>query len=131
MAKIIRFCLKNEDKYGDNVFTVCRPSIFGNPYTHIKNKETKALYKVKSRDMAIDLYEEYFDQMLKEDQEFRDAWDKLYEAYKNYDEIYLGCFCDLSERCHSDIIAKKLKKRSVLEMLGNAARQYEKDHPKV
>lgn len=117
MAKIIRFCLKQEEKHGDNVFTVCRPSIFGNPYTHIRNKETKALYKVKTRDMAIDLYDKYFDQMLKESQEFVDAWDKLYNAYQTFDEIYLGCFCELSERCHADIIARKLKQRSIKEMI--------------
>ena len=119
MAKIIRFCLKQEEKYGDNVFTVCRPSIFGNPYTHIRNKETKALYKVKTRDIAIDLYEKYFDQMLIESHEFMDAWNKLYEAYQTFDEIYLGCFCELTERCHADIIAKKLKQRSIKEMIKN------------
>lgn len=119
MAKIIRYCIKDGERFGNNVFVVCRPSIFGNPYTHIRNKETKALFKVKTRDIAIDLYDKYFDQMLVESEEFRQAWDNLYNAYKTYDEIFLGCFCELNERCHADIIANKLKKRSVKEMLSN------------
>lgn len=123
MARVTRFSLKDGEKLGENVFIVCRPSIFGNPYTHIKNKQTKALYKVKTRDMAIDLYDKYFDQMLVESEEFRNAWDELYNAYKTFDEIFIGCFCDLNERCHSDIIATKLKKRAVREMLENVKTQ--------
>ena len=117
MAKITRFCLKDGERYGDNVFVVCRPSIFGNPYTHIKNRETKALYKVKDRDTAIDLYDKYFDEILKESEEFRQAWDELYETYRTHDEIFLGCFCELNERCHADIIATKLKKRAFKDMV--------------
>lgn len=117
MGKITRFCMKNEEKMGDNVFVVCRPSIFGNPYTHIRNKETKALYKVKTRDIAIDLYDKWFDEMVLHDTDFRQHWDALYAAYRQYDEIFLGCFCALNERCHADIIATKLKKRAAKEML--------------
>lgn len=123
MGKITRFCMKNEEKYGDNVFIVCRPSVFGNPYTHIKNKETLALYKVKTRDIAIDLYDKWFDEMVKCDEDFRQQWDALYKAYTSYDEIFLGCFCALNERCHADIIAKKLKKRAVMEMVQRTTKE--------
>lgn len=121
MAKIIRYCKLKEEHYGSNAFDVSRPNIFGNPYTHIKNRETKAQIKVKTRDEAIDLYGPYFDNMLKDDTEvgqaFRDEWDRMYEAYKTYDEIWIGCFCNENERCHGDVIAKKLIQRSMKEKI--------------
>ena len=121
MAKIIRYCKLKEEHNGPNCFDVSRPNIFGNPYTHIKNKETKALIKVQSRDEAIRLYDPYFENMLKDDSEvgdrFRMEWDRMYEAYKTYDDIYIGCFCHENEKCHGDVIAKKLIQRSMKEKL--------------
>ena len=122
MSKIIPYCKLKEEHYGPNAFDVSRPNIFGNPYTHIKNRETKAQIKVKTRDEAIDLYDPYFDNMLKDETDvgemFRQEWDRMYEAYKTYDEIYLGCFCDIGkERCHTEIIAKKLIQRSMKEKI--------------
>ena len=121
MAKIIRYCKLDEEHYGDNVFDVSRPNIFGNPYTHIRNRETKAQIKVKTRDEAIELYGHYFDNMLKDNTEvgerFREEWDRMYEAYKTFDEIYIACFCKKSEHCHGDVIAKKLIQRSMREKI--------------
>lgn len=122
MSKIIRYCKLNEEHYGDNVFDVSRPNIFGNPYTHIKSKETKAQVKVATREEAISLYDPYFDAMLESEGEvgdlFRAEWDRMYEAYKKYDEIYIGCYCKLDEDCHGDIIRKKLIQRSMKEKMG-------------
>lgn len=122
MAKIIRYCKLKEEHYGPNAFDVSRPNIFGNPYTHIKNRETKALVKVKDRDTAIDMYGPYFDNMLKDPTDvgdaFRKEWDRMYEAYKTYDEIFIGCYCDVEkQRCHTEVIAKKLVQRSMKEKL--------------
>lgn len=121
MAKIIRYCKLQEEHVGDNCFDVSRPNIFGNPYTHIKNRNTLASVKVKSREEAIELYSPYFDKMLADNTKygdiFREEWDKMYNAYKTYDEIYLGCFCKLDENCHADIIAKKLQQRSIKEKI--------------
>ena len=71
MPKLVRYCVLEEEHTGENVFLVHRPFVFGNPYTHIKNKETKALIKVATRDEAISLYEPYFDKMLKVDDNFK------------------------------------------------------------
>lgn len=121
MAKITRYCKLKEEHSGPNAFDISRPNIFGNPYTHIKNRQTKAMVKVKNRDEAIDLYDPYFDNMLKDEtevgQRFREEWDRMYEAYKTYDEIFLGCYCHTDERCHGDIIIKKLVQRSMKEKL--------------
>ena len=127
MAKVIRYCKLNEEHYGDNVFDVSRPNIFGNPYTHIKSKETKAQVKVATREEAISLYGSYFDAMLKTDGDvgdlFRAEWDRMYEAYKKYDTIYIGCYCELDEDCHGDIIRKKLIQRSMKEKLDEIKRK--------
>ena len=55
--------------------------------------------------------------MLKNSDIFVKEWDRLYDAYKTYDTIYLGCFCKKNEECHGDIIAKKLKQRIMKEMV--------------
>lgn len=117
MSKIVRFCKLVEGHSGPNVFDVSRPNIFGNPYTHIKNKETLAQVKVKTRDEAIDMYGPYFDRMLETNEEFRKEFDRMYEAYRAFDVIYIGCYCKLDERCHGDVIRQKLIQRSMKEKL--------------
>lgn len=121
MAEIIRYSLTNEEHEGENAFKVCRPSIMGNPFTHLpKNKtKSKGLVKVKTRDEAVDLYGPYFDAMIKKDKRFKDEWDRMFDAYLKYDTIYIGCFCHKDEKCHGDIIAKKLKQRAIKQMLKN------------
>lgn len=127
MAKIVRYCKLNEEHHGDNCFDVSRPNIFGNPYTHIKSKSTLAQVVVKNRDEAIDLYSEYFERVLKDEsdfgKQFREEWEKMYQAYNKYDTLYLGCYCHLDERCHADIIAQKLMQRSMKEKIANVYSQ--------
>jgi hypothetical protein len=117
MAKVIRYNVRNETHSGDNVFLIHRPFIFSNPFTHIKDKKTKAKYIVGSREEAIELYADYFDAMLDTSLKFNEEWEKLYCAYNNYDEIYLGCYCGNNEPCHGDVIIEKLKRRSIKDML--------------
>lgn len=117
MAKVIRYSIKNETHTGENNFLIHRPFIFSNPFTHIKDKNTKAKYVVSSREEAIDLYRDYFDTMLLTSPKFKEEWDKMYEAYKTFDEIYIGCYCSATEPCHGDVIIEKLKRRSIKEMM--------------
>lgn len=119
MAKVIRYCVKNESHEGSNNFLIHRPFIFSNPFTHIKDKKTKAKYVVATREEAIELFEDYFDTMMMTSPKFKEEWDKLYEAYKTMDTIYIGCYCSNSESCHGDIIIEKLKKRSIKDMMKN------------
>lgn len=113
--------MSTEDHCGENAFEVCMPNIMGNPFTHLPKSITKFkdLIKVKTRDEAIDLYEPYFDSMLKTNENFKAEFDRMYEAYLKYDIVYIGCFCKDNERCHGDIIAKKLKQRAIKQMLQN------------
>lgn len=133
MASVIRYNQSKEDMVGDNVFIVSRPNILGNPYTHL-NKKTKAQIKVESREVAVELYDKYFDAMIQEKNDsgelFRKEFDKIYEAYKTYDVIYLGCWCNDDECCHADIIRKKLLKRSMQEKLDKILKKKKKSTPK-
>lgn len=121
MCEIKRYCMSMEDHYGENVFEVCYPNIMGNPFTEVPKSKCKFknLIKVKDKDEAIKLYEVYFNSMLKINSEFKNEFDRIYSAYLKFDVIYLGCFCKETEVCHSDVIIKKIKQRSVKEILKN------------
>ena len=114
--------LKEDHSDNPNNYPIYRTStgnILGNPYTHIKDKKTLAMFVVKTRDEAIDRYEGYFDRMYKGNAPFKYIIDEIYEKYKNGEDIYLECYCK-PERCHGDIIKEKLEKRLVRERIKEA-----------
>ena len=104
---------------GENNYPIYRPSILSNPYTHIKDKKTLAMFVVKSRDEAIDRYEGYFDRMYSGNAPFKFLIDEIYEKYKRGEDIYLECYCK-PERCHGDVIKEKLEKRLMKERIKEA-----------
>lgn len=69
-----------------------RPSKWGNPFTHIKDKKTKAEFIVETREMAIQKYREW---ILTQPQLLND----LHEL-KNKT---LGCWCK-PQSCHGDVL---------------------------
>lgn len=121
MSKLVRYCKLTEDHVGDNAFDVSRVGVLGNPYTHIKDRDTKALVKVKTREMAIDMYKEYFNEMMsstdKKALPFQRAFLAIVEAYKKYDVVYIGCYCKLDESCHGDFIIEQVVKYAVRDLL--------------
>lgn len=127
MGKIIRYCKLTEDHVGDNVFDVSRAGILGNPYTHIKDRNTKALIKVKTREQAIELYKAYFKKMMsskdKEAMPFQREFRRIVDAYKNYDTVYVGCYCHLNEECHGDFIIDQVIKTAVREFILEKTKQ--------
>lgn len=125
-ANLIRYCKLEEEHVGENCFDISRPNILANPYTHIKSKKTLATYVVKTREDAIKLYEKYFDTMLQISETFREEWDRLYNAYKTFETVYIGCYCHKNEHCHGDIIIKKLKQRAMKEMIDKIKKEREK-----
>lgn len=121
---------KLESHSGDNNYRIFRPYLLGNPYTHLKNKETKAMYIVDSRDEAIAKYDGYFDLMYRTNKQFRELVDEMYEKFKNGEDLYLECYCkkylsnDVTPHsdeisCHGDIIKKKLEQRLLKERINN------------
>lgn len=120
MAQIKRYCTLKEEHNGDNAFRVHRGYIFGNPYTHIKDKQTKALIKVKSREEAIERYKRYFEKCLEEIPEFKEEFEKMVDACMNYEEVWIGCYCNMNESCHADYIIKRLRQECTKRMVKNA-----------
>lgn len=74
-----------------------RPSLFGNPFTHLPLKNTLAEFQCKTREEAIEKYLDWFIDALHTKKGFR----KEVEALKGQT---LGCFCK-PESCHGDLIA--------------------------
>ena len=115
----------NEEEYfGSNVYLIHRPFILSNPYTHIKEKHTKALFLVSTREEAIESYSHYFDVMYGKNIKFTKTIDEIYEKYRNGDEVLLGCYCDTSKLngsyCHGEIIIKKMQSRLLKEKFAEA-----------
>lgn len=109
--------INNEDHTSScNNYYIGRGSILGNPYTHIKDRETKALHVVPTREAAIERYGHYFDVMYSTNDSYKNKIDEIYEKYKNGEDIYLGCYCKPLP-CHGDIIAEKLQRRYIKEKI--------------
>lgn len=109
--------ITKETHSGEGNFLCCRgASVLGNPYTHIKDKKTKAMFIVNDRDTAIDMYSDYFDKMYGINIPFTTEIDKIYNLYKEGIDIWLGCYC-APQRCHCDIIKDKLQKRLLKEKI--------------
>ena len=117
MGQIKRYCVLKEEHNGDNAFKVHRGYALGNPYTHIKNKTTKAMVIVDTREEAIDRYGRYFEKSLQLNPEFREEFEKMVDACMEYDEVWIGCYCNLSESCHADYIINRLKQECRKRML--------------
>lgn len=76
-----------------------RPSEWGNPYTHIKNRNTKAKFIVKTREEAISKYREWLlSQHI------------LMEKLESLRGKKLGCWCK-PKACHGDIIIQLLNEQ--------------------
>lgn len=120
---IIVYNRKKEDHTdkGMNNYPIYRAegNILGNPYTHIKDKQTKALFVVRTKEEAIERYESYFDVMYKGNAPFKYIIDEIYEKYKRGEDVYLECYC-APERCHGDVIKEKLEKRLLKEKIKEA-----------
>lgn len=80
----------------ENTVYIGRGSKWGNPYSHLEG--TKALFKVESRDEAIQAYKEY----LNSNTELLDSLNEL--KGKN-----LICYCSPS-KCHGDILLELANK---------------------
>lgn len=80
-----------------------RGSLFGNPYTHIKDRETKAEFIVETREESLDKFREYFYKRIVTDKDFK-------KAVKQLRNETLVCYCVPAEKCHCETITNWLFK---------------------
>lgn len=88
------------DEITKDAVYIGRPTIFGNPYTHLAHSAPNVTV-VDSREEAIDRFTTYFFERLASDEEFKERVDEL----KDKDLI---CFC-APLACHGDVILSYLK----------------------
>lgn len=72
-----------------------RPSDWGNPYTHHKEKETKAEFIVETRDEAVEKYRDYI---------LHGEGKRLLGRLHELEGKTLGCWCMPNKSCHGDIL---------------------------
>ena len=129
MGIIVYSRLKEDHSSEPGNYPIFRPSILSNPYSWIKDKQTKALFLVKNREEALARYESYFDRMYSGNAPFKYIIDEIYEKYKNGEDIYLECYCKKyvsgqehsdEVRCHGDIIKERLERRLLKEKIKEA-----------
>jgi hypothetical protein len=95
---------KHQHKPTVNDFYIGRGSPVGNQYSHLDN--TKALYKVNTREEAVEKYEI----QLKMDIAARrvevvNFLNEIYLKLKAGEEVNLICYC-APKMCHGDVIRK-------------------------
>ena len=90
--------INNGDEYD---VLIARPSKWGNPYTHIKDRYTNAKFVVGSRKEAIEKYKEY----ILNTPELLNSLDELKDKR-------LGCYCK-PKSCHGDVLIELLKEKSI------------------
>lgn len=98
----IRVCNKHYHKQTDNDVEICRPSIFGNPWSHL-DSSFEGAKKTKTRKEAVDNYIQYFIEKYKKDVKFRDIVDEIIKLHLQGQDINLTCWCSPAQ-CHGDVI---------------------------
>lgn len=88
-----------KDKYD---VLICRGTKWGNPYTHIKNKQTLALYTVNSRKEAINNYKEYI---------LNGDGKHLLNDLHELKDKKIACYCKLNQSCHGDILIELINNK--------------------
>jgi hypothetical protein len=92
--------LKDEDY---DVY-IGRGSKWGNPFTHIKDKQTLAEHIVETREEAIEKYREYIT-----------GNPELMAALPELRNKTLGCYCK-PESCHGDILIELVTQQHISEI---------------
>lgn len=82
-----------------DIVYIGRGSVWGNPFSH--KTGTKALYRVKSRDEAVDNYRVHLWGMIQ-------SGEITIDALKGLDGKRLACYC-VPLKCHGDIIKQAVQ----------------------
>ena len=96
VTKVVNIKIDNCDLY------IGRGSKWGNPYTHIKDKNTLAKFVVGTREEAITKYREYIL-----------SKPELMNSLHELEGKVLGCFCKPDKSCHGDILLELLSEQKL------------------
>lgn len=102
MSVVINVVNKRRHKPTPHDHYCGRPSVLGNPYSHIQ-KETLAKFTVATRDEAIKKHEEDFYKDIENNPAVRMELMKLIDHLRKHGEINLLCWCAPAS-CHCDTI---------------------------
>ena len=94
MTKVVHIKKEIYDVY------IGRPSKWGNPFTHIKDRKTKAEFIVSSREEAISKYREWILTQTALLNDLHELKDKR-----------LGCWCK-PQSCHGDVLVELIHKQN-------------------
>ena len=95
----------NRKNYFSGGEYIGRPSALGNPFSHLD--ESKAEFRVNSRQEAIDAWSDWFDAQPLHSEVKREFY-RLCDKYIKDGELTLICWCaPLS--CHGHVLAKKIQ----------------------
>lgn len=96
----------NKRHYDDEGEYIGRPSVLGNPYSHLSN--TIAKYKVNSREEAIEKYDIWLTSELVKNNAVSEEFNRLVKRYKEEGCLILVCHC-APYACHGDVIRDKIR----------------------
>lgn len=90
---------RNNACYYNEYDVMCdRSNILGNPFV---------MHNESERDKVCDLYIDYFNKRVKNDQNFRNKLDYMIKLLKKHKKLNLWCWC-APKRCHTETIRKYL-----------------------
>ena len=96
MCRIVHCRKESYDVY------IGRPSKWGNPFTHIKDKDTKAEFIVESRQDAVNAYRQWISNQ-----------PELLKDLSELEGKVLGCWCK-PKSCHGDVLIELANKSNNL-----------------
>lgn len=101
-----------------NYFFLSGNSPLSNPFKYTGKRSNASKLTFKTREECIIAYRKYFELCYGQPgyEAMTYEFDKIYEHYKNGEEIYLGCFCSPLP-CHCDVIAEELEKKILKEKM--------------
>lgn len=113
---------------------VGRGTPLGNPYTHIKDRKTRAEFTVATRRDSLDAYRAWLDDRLTEGGEVARTFDGLVDRLRSGETLTLLCHC-APKPCHADIIKTRLLEHAFgggldwLDSESDASRRVRSDPP--
>lgn len=82
-----------------------RPSVLGNPFTHLPVANTLAKFSVATRDEAVDKYRDWLREQYKANPAVRKELLRLIAIYETTSELILICWC-APLKCHGDVLKR-------------------------